>query len=219
MVRDRLGGIAPGDVSFEPACYVQGTRIATEHGEAAVESLHVGDRVRTVSGALAPICWIGRRHIAATRHPRPHEVWPVRVRAGAFGRAMPRRDLWLSPAHAVFVGGVLIPIKYLANRTVIAQVPVDEVTYYHIELAQHDVLLAEDLPCESYLDTDGRANFANDTGAMRLFPDFATPAIHASTIWEAQGYAPLVVCGSQMDAARTIVNRLATIATATSAVA
>jgi hypothetical protein len=33
-------------------------------------------------------------------------------------------------------------------------------TYHHVELAAHDVILAEGLPCESYLDTGNRAAFA-----------------------------------------------------------
>jgi hypothetical protein len=35
------------------------------------------------------------------------------------------------------------------------------VTYYHVELAAHDVILAEGLLCESYLDTGNRAAFVN----------------------------------------------------------
>jgi Hint domain len=57
----------------------------------------------------------------------PETVWPVRVRAAAFGKGMPRRDLWLSPDHAVFVDDVLIPVRHLINGITIAQVPVDDV--------------------------------------------------------------------------------------------
>jgi len=39
--------------------------------------------------------------------------FPVRVVAGAFGEGRPRRDLLLSPDHAVFVDHVLIPAKHL----------------------------------------------------------------------------------------------------------
>ncbi len=81
----------------------------------------------------------------------------MRVKAGAFEDARPRRDLWLSPDHAVFVDDVLIPIKRLINGTSIAQVPVEEVTYYHVALGRHDVILAEGLPTESYLDRGDRS--------------------------------------------------------------
>jgi hypothetical protein len=60
----------------------------------------------------------------------------------------------------VFVDGVLIPIRYLVNGRTIAQEKVDAVTYYHVELPRHDVVLADGLPCESYLDTGNRGAFA-----------------------------------------------------------
>ena len=46
------------------ACFVAGTRIATEHGEVAVEALQIGDTVRTrVHGQMAPVIWIGHRQV------------------------------------------------------------------------------------------------------------------------------------------------------------
>jgi len=120
------------------------------------------------------------------------------VRAGAFDDGKPRRDLWLSPDHAVLVDEMLIPIKFLANGMSIEQVPVDKVAYYHIELAEHDVLLAEGLPAESYLDTGDRSNFTGGGGALVLHPDFWDTA----SMWEARGCAPLVVAGPDLDAVR-----------------
>jgi hypothetical protein len=99
-----------------------------------------------LAGGLATIKWIGNRRVDSALHPDPRRVWPVRIVAGGFGERLPRRDLWLSPNHAVFVDGVLIPIKHLINGCTIAQEPCDEVTYYHIELERPDVLLDEGLP-------------------------------------------------------------------------
>ena len=109
-----------------------------------------------------------------TRHPDPQSVWPVRLTAGAFGPGRPCRDLLLSPNHAVYVTGDLIPIKFLINDTTIVQVPVDEITYYHVKLARHDILLAEALAVESYLDAGDRSNFDNSDEPMRLYPDFGS---------------------------------------------
>ena len=67
----------------------------------------------------------------------------MRVAAGAFGPGRPHTELFLSPDHAVYVNAVLIPMKHLINGSTIVQVPVDRVTYHHIELAQHDVVLAQ----------------------------------------------------------------------------
>jgi hypothetical protein len=145
------------DVSL--ACFVAGTRIRTSRGEVAVEALRKNDIVLHAGGGTAPIIWIGYRHIDCLQHPRKHDVLPIRVRAGAFGHDQPYRDLMLSPDHAVLANGVLIPIRYLINGRTVAQVSVTDVTYYHVELPAHDVILAEGLPCETYLDTGNRAAF------------------------------------------------------------
>jgi Ca2+-binding RTX toxin-like protein len=158
------------DFSFGSACYACGTFILTDRGEIAVEDLTAGDNVTTFSGAYCPIRWIGHRRIDCSRHPAPRLVWPVCVGAGAFGESLPRRDLWLSPDHAVYLRGVLIPIKLLVNGSTIRQIQVNAVTYYHVELSRHDILLAEGLPAESYLDTGNRYMFENGGAAVLLHP-------------------------------------------------
>lgn len=178
------------------ACFAAGTRILTDEGPMAVETLREGMRAMTHRGAPAEIVWIGTRTIDCTTHPDPARVWPVRVRAGAFGRGKPSRDLMLSPDHAVFVDGVLIPIQYLCNGRTIQQVEVPRVTYFHVELPEHAVVLAEDLPVESYLDTGDRANFSNASGPVRLHPDFS------AKVWEMEGCAPLVIAGPQVERVR-----------------
>ena len=40
------------------------------------------------------------------------------------------------------------------------------VTYCHIELRRHDVLYAEAMPAESYLDTGDRRNFENSRSVL-----------------------------------------------------
>ncbi len=192
-----------GNVDISLACFRAGTRIRTPDGDVAVEDLRVGGAVCTLlDGPARRIAWIGHRTVDCRRHPRPEKVLPIRVSAGAFGPGLPARPLYLSPDHAVYVGDVLIPVGLLTNGRSIAQVPVDEVTYYHIELPEHDVVLAEGLPAESFLDTGNRANFENSEGATRLWPDFSMPPNHVSAIWEAQGCAPLVVHGAILDSVR-----------------
>jgi autotransporter passenger strand-loop-strand repeat protein len=187
-------------VTAEAPCYRSGTRILTNRGEAAVENLLVGDLVQTVLGeTAASIIWIGQRDVDCARHPEPRKVWPVRIAAGAFGPGRPQRDLWLSPDHAVHVNEVLIPVRYLVNGSTIAQVPMGRVTYHHIELAQHDVLLAEGLPAESFLDMKDGSNYAKRPGPIRLYPDYS------ARMWEAFGCARLVVTGPELEVARGLV--------------
>lgn len=188
------------------ACFVAGTCIATEDGEKPVEQLRAGDRLCVLGGDAKPIVWIGRRHVDCRHHPTPHQVWPVQVKAGALGPGRPHRDLWLSPDHALFLLDGLTPVKYLINGSSIAQIPVDEVTYFHIQVPGHEVLLAEQLPVESYLDVGDKSSFANGEGTVSLYPDFA------SRVWEADGCAPLIVAGPRLAAVRRWVDTLAFVA-------
>ena len=185
------------------ACYVAGTLIATADGEKAVEGLAIGELVRSAFGGLVPVKWLGYRRVDCTRHPKPSDVWPVRVAAGAFGDDLPMRDLFLSPDHAVYANGGLTPIRYLINGATISQIPVDFVAYWHVELPAHDVILAEGLPAESYLDTGNRGAFANALGAVMLTPDFAL------RVWEAESCAPLVHDGEELTALRDVLMRQA----------
>jgi hypothetical protein len=177
------------------ACFAAGTRILTATGEVEVGKLRPGDRIVSAFGGTVPVAWTGHRRVDCWRHPRPQEVWPVRVRAGAFGVSRPARDLLLSPDHAVFVGGdgiapgVLVPIRYLINGTTIVRQRVSAIEYWHVELPQHDVILAEGLPTESYLDTGNRSAFEGGGPALQLHPDFAQHA------WEAQACAPQITRG------------------------
>ncbi len=179
------------------ACFLAGTRIATARGEVAVEDLRPGMRVRTVSGGLAPIIWIGQRRVDCRRHLRPELVQPVRILAGAFAPGIPRRDLRLSPDHAIaFAAGPgaahrhrLVPVKCLLNGATIVQEDAARASYFHVELPRHDILLAEGLTVESYLDTGNRGDFANGGVLTTLYPDF-TPL----TGWE-NACAPLCLGG------------------------
>jgi len=182
------------------ACFVRGTRIATARGAVAVEDLAPGTSVCAQNGRLAPVAWIGRRVVDCRRHPDPRAVWPVRVAAGAFGFGRPARDLYLSPDHAVFADGVLIPVKHLIDGRGIAPVAVDRVEYWHVELDRHDVLLAEGLPCESFLDTGQRGAFAGG-GVVQLHPEFAGRA------WDGAACAELVVAGPVLARVRARLRR------------
>jgi hypothetical protein len=174
-----------GSNSFITACFASGTSIATARGVVRVEALREGELVVTATGRLAPVRWIGHRRVELRRHPSPHDVMPVRVRAGAFGLGLPVRDLVLSPDHAVFVDGYLVPIRHLINGVSIVQEVRANVTYWHVELDRHGVILAEGLACESYLDTGNRSAFEGEAAVM-LHADFAR------AVWDAEGCAPIL---------------------------
>jgi hypothetical protein len=200
-----LDSAASGTLVTYTACYLAGTRIATETGEVPVERLVAGQRVRSAFGGTAPVVWLGWRDVECARHPRPREVWPVRIARDAFGPGRPARTLWLSPDHTVYVtpaagaAGVLIPIRYLVNGASIAQEPRDRVCYWHVELPAHDVVFAEGLPAESYLDTGNRGAFTNGSPAVQLHADFAL------RVWASEACAPLALDGPEVAATRSLL--------------
>jgi hypothetical protein len=89
-----------------------------------------------------------------------------------------------------------MPIRNLVNGSTIAQIETTEVSYWHIELDRHEILLAEGLPAESYLDTGNRGAFANGGAVVQACPEFAP------WVREALSCAPLVVSGPLPAAAK-----------------
>ena len=104
-----------------------------------------------------------------------------------------------SPDHAIAEDGVLIPISALINERTIAREPRDAMTYWHVELDAHDVVLAEGLACESYLDTGNRAAFDNSGSTIQLIASFARDT---ASVWEQDACAPLVRRGRILAAVR-----------------
>jgi hypothetical protein len=174
-------------------CFLAGTRILTANGEVAVEDLREGDIVvtrDTGAEALEPVRWIGRRRIDTAAHPRPADCRPIRVCRGAIAPGRPHRDLLVSPDHALFVDGVLIPAKLLVNgMTIVQDDSIRHVEYFHMELERHAILVAEGLETESYLDTGNRAIFENAGLAVILHPAFSVEA--GPRHWHSHACAPL----------------------------
>ena len=100
--------------------------------------------------------------------------------------------------NAEQLNALLAPIALYPDEQ-LAQVPIDPVTYYHVELPRHEVMLVE----ESYLDTGDRGNFANRGASVRLHPDFSI------RMWKAHGCVPLIVIGPKYDAVRAWLSAIA----------
>jgi Hint domain len=156
----------------DPACYCRGTMILTDKGEVAVESLAIGDMVVTAAGAAKAVRWLGIRAVSS-RFADPVRAYPVRVRANAIDDNVPARDLLVSPDHALLIDGNLIQAGALVNGTSIVReknVP-ETFNYYHVELAEHDLILAENAPAETFVDNVDRMGFDNWAEHEALYPE------------------------------------------------
>ena len=198
LAADAYGGTV---VTVEAVpCYCPGTLILTDRGERLVEALAIGDCVITGSGVAEPIRWIGRRHYRGRTLAGRSHLLPICIRAGALGNGLPRRDLFISPLHALYLDDLLVPAHHLANGTTIVQVPERQsVEYIHIELDQHSLIYAEGALAETFLDDDSRGMFNNASDYHSRYPE-GRPA----AFW----CAPRVENGSGLEAVR---QRLATV--------
>lgn len=174
-------GMQPtGSVSFNsnngylnPTCFLAGTLIMTDKGETAVEFLNIGDLVKTADGNYSPIRWIGSRSYDCRTYIKPIDVLPIRIAADAIAPGIPHQDTFLSEGHAIVLthaDSVFVPVHALTNGSTIRQVDADHVRYYHLELDDHQAVIANGLQAETYLDCGNRQAYSD----YRVEDDFAT---------------------------------------------
>ena len=149
-----------------------GTMVRTPEGEVAIETLKRGDLVLTSEGVAKPVSWLGKQTVSG-RFADPTRSFPIRVKAGALGENVPARDLLVSPDHALLIDGVLVHAGALVNDVSIvreAQVP-ESFVYYHVELDDHSLILAENVPAETFIDNVDRMHFDNWAEHQALYPE------------------------------------------------
>ncbi|MTH63228.1 Hint domain-containing protein [Paracoccus shanxieyensis] len=141
-------------------CFAQGTMIRTDRGEVAVEDLRVGDLVMTRDNGLQPIRWLGNRKLDRVDLALAPRLQPIRIRAGALGDGLPVADLLVSPQHRILVRSaiaqrmfgapeVLVAAKQLVAIDGIDQVQLEEVSYFHLLFARHELVLSNGAETES----------------------------------------------------------------------
>ena len=129
-------------------CFVAGTKIRTPDGEKAIEELQIGDLISTANGAKAVkfACQSTRsfNELLATGKN------PIRVATGTFGATA---DLLMSPSHAINLEGNLIEAGALIDHASVERVTewnATELTYFNLELDQHELIWANGVATESY---------------------------------------------------------------------
>ena len=165
-----VGTTASNDEPTFTLCLLAGTRLATPGGDVVVEALQTGDPVLTTDGRAMPVRWIGVQTVASV-FADPLRTFPVRIAAGALGEGVPMRDLSVSPDHALMLDGVLVQAGALVNGTTIVRETAmpERFTYYHVELADHSLILAEGVPAETFVDNVTRRRFDNFAEYVALY--------------------------------------------------
>jgi hypothetical protein len=176
-----------------PKCFAPGGRIRAARGDVPVETIVAGQEVvviRDGKQVLEPVKWVGYGYVDVSRHPHPEEVAPIRFRQNAIAHNQPERDLVVSPEHCFIIDGLCVPAKLLVNGgSIVSLRDHPPLTYYHIELERHGILLAENTPTESYLDTGTRYWFDNADEPRQLHADFTVN--HTADRWLTDACAPL----------------------------
>ncbi|MGH1369218.1 MAG: Hint domain-containing protein [Maritimibacter sp.] len=155
-------------------CFGPGTLLQTPDGAVRADKLRLGDQLLTLDNGPQPIRWIAKQRLnfAGGQHP----AQPIRLRKNALGKALPQRDLLLSPNHRLLVKtapsfalhdplGALAPIKALTRTKGIRALPGRRhITYFNFLLPRHEVIIAEGIAVESlfpgpgvFAQLDGRA--------------------------------------------------------------
>ena len=145
-------------------CFLGGTRIMTPQGEIEVERLAIGEPVLTAEGAPVPVKWIGCQTVSTFFGPA-ERLMPVQISAGALGNGLPHSDLTVTADHGMLVEGVICHAGALVNGETITRVPLSEMgesfSVYHIETEEHEIILANGAPAETFIDNVSRRVFDN----------------------------------------------------------
>lgn len=171
-------------------CFTPGTRIATNRGEIAVETLEAGDRVFTRDNGSQSLRWVGRRDLTPAEMRANPEFHPVYIRAGALDKGLPERDLMVSPNHHMLLSSelsevmfeereVLVAAKHLTGLDGVDQVQASSVSYIHLMFDQHEVVLADGAWTESFQPGDHSLRGIGDAQRdeiLALFPELNTSA-------------------------------------------
>ena len=174
---DPTGKVIPFKKIEMITCFTPGTKIIAQRGHVLIENLKVGDKVWTMDAGLQPIRWIGKTTVQATG-----DMAPVRIAKGVLNNG---HDLLVSPQHRMMLSDwrvslytaedeALVPAVGLVNDTTITRAAGGFVTYIHLCFDDHQIVMAEGVPSESFLPAAQAlkgVSAAANAELLRLFPE------------------------------------------------
>ena len=158
-------------------CFTMGTLIMTDQGYKPIETVNVGDRIHTRDCGFQPLCWIG--HCTVPAHG---DLAPIEFAPGLLGND---QKLLVSPNHRMLINAasndllfgeneVFVPAKHLLDNAGVQQRFGTEVTYFHLLFEEHQVILSNGAPSESFFPGEcGLQTLDCDTRkeVLSLFPE------------------------------------------------
>jgi len=170
------------------AGFAHGALVSTARGPVAVEDLSPGDAVTTAAGGAMPVVWIG----SVTFRPDTsgEGVALTRVMADAFGLGRPLADLLTGPGARLLsrprrlrarlgADWVLTPVHAMTDGVhAIRMVSRRPVTFYHVALRRHAVIVVNGLETDSFHPGAGferGLDAATLRQIMQAFPHLSEP--------------------------------------------
>ncbi|MCX7900532.1 MAG: Hint domain-containing protein, partial [Methylocystis sp.] len=105
------------------------------------------------------------------------DALPVRIARSAIAPNVPKRDLFVTSGHGLYIDGALVPAGDLVNGVTIrrdAADDVNELEYFHVKLDSHDLVFAEGLACETLLIESEKAAANVELGGVSVEPVLET---------------------------------------------
>ncbi|MEO9824277.1 MAG: Hint domain-containing protein [Paracoccaceae bacterium] len=162
-------------------CFTPGTFLETPNGPRLVEELVAGDKVITKDNGTEEVLWVGNRNVSGARLYAMPDLRPVRIRENALGAGRPGGDLIVSPDHKMLVEGdaaralwgeaeVLVAARDLIDGSgVTRDMAAKSVTYIHLMLPDHHVLVANGVETESFHPAAARLDAIAEEQRLRLY--------------------------------------------------
>lgn len=173
------GGLVP--------CFLRGTRIMMGDGTyAAIETLRVGDSVKTIENRCREIRWIGSNRISEKKLKAYPNLYPVRIQKDALAQGVPHSDLLVSRQHRMMLVSPIAQRMFGASEVLVSAhrliglpgIELDysqsQIEYFHMLFDNHEIVFADGSPSES-LHTGREALKAISSAARQeiftLFPE------------------------------------------------
>ena len=182
------------DFTSDPApisiCFTAGTVFETRDGPKVIEDLQLGDEVRTLDSGFVAIRWLGCTNLRAAQLRAWPDLLPVRVKKDAFGAGRPDCDVVLSPNHRVLIDGwraqlyfgeaeFLVPVKSLVDDiSVFQDADFSDVSYYHLLLENHEIVVTHGLLSESLFLGDQTMMALGEHSRLELRSSFSSAEWH-----------------------------------------